>query len=316
MPSWAALDTDNSLYPRPPPFRSGIQLLKLDDTRACCACLDGGRTFYDPNLPKVVKTCTIYTLSRAYEAEIELQKCPSCPQTRRRYIGPETRELGLFNFNNSSLYSHELLEEYVSAFTLSETPFDPWAKHIGRRYTTDAGSLPFVEGKTFRAVWCAYARLLDLEGDMTCRRCGETPENIIWDGVTLAYAKRLVTKDLRPPTTVDDDAPLRPRRPCPNKQWLGFDNSARKRLHIWLQRGGLSPVKCTDDDEQERRKKEIAYEQQMLEFPIIVEFLRAVDSRLARLFVEHVGKTVANRKYSSFFDMASSLCFFMCISQY
>lgn len=149
--------------------------MQLEDTRACCACLDGGRTFYNPELPKVVKTCTIYTLTRAYKAEIELQKCPSCPHTRHRYIGPETRELGIFNFNNSSLYSHELLEEYVSAFTLSETPFDPWAKHIGRRYATDAGSVPFVEGKTFRAVWCAYARLLDLEGDMNT---SQTPSRI------------------------------------------------------------------------------------------------------------------------------------------
>lgn len=246
-------------------------------------------------------------MSRAYEAEIEVQKCPSCPQTRHRYIGPETRELGLFNFNNSSLYSHELLEEYVSAFTLSETPFDPWSKHIGRRYATDAGSVPFVEGKTFRAVWCAYARILDLEGDMSCRRCGESPENIIWDGVTLAYAKRFVTKELRPPTTVDDDAPVRPRRPCPNKQWLGCDNSARKRVHVWMERGGLSRAKSTDDDEQERKKKEIAYEQQKLEFPSLVEFLRSVDGCLGQLFAKHVGKPVADKRYSAFFNMASDV---------
>lgn len=204
------------------------------------------------------------------------------------------------------MYSHELLEEYVSAFTLSETPFDPWAKHIGRRYVTDAGSLPFVEGKTFRAVWCAYARVLDLEGDMSCRQCGESPENIIWDGVMLAYAKRFVTKDLRPPTTVDDDAPVCPRHPCPKKQWLGYDNSARKRVHVWMQRGGLSRAKpIDDDDEQEQKKKEIAYEQQMLEFPSIVEFLRSVDSCLGCLFVEYVGRPVADKKYTSFFNMAS-----------
>lgn len=304
-PQWAALDTDVDLYRRAPPLRDGIELLELHDSVSSCACLDGGRAFYDANLPKVVKECRVYTLTRAYKAKIELQKCPSCPKTRHRYIGLETREIGLLNYNNSSLYSHELLEEYTSAFTLSETPFNAWSKHIARRYGSDHNSLPFVEGKTFRAVWCAYARLLHLEGDMSCRRCGDCPETVIWDGVTLAYAKRFVTKSLKPPTTVDEDVPVRQRFPKGGKEWLGTDNAARKRLRLWIQRGGLKVTKLPDDDEQERRKKETAYEHQKLEFPALVEFLCAVDIHLGQLFECHMKKTVPDGKYKAFFGMVS-----------
>ncbi|KAJ3831676.1 hypothetical protein F5878DRAFT_647435 [Lentinula raphanica] len=188
-PVWCLISTDVELYEQPPPLRSVPSLLAL--TEGSCACIDGSRALYDQANPKIVRECTVYMLTRSYRTHIELQQCPQCPKSRRQYIGPETRLMGLFNFNNSSLFSHELLDEYTSAFTSSETPFDPWVVQVKRRYSLNNGEgARFVNGGLFREAWFAYARLMKLEGDKSCALCGENPENVIWDGVTLAYGKK------------------------------------------------------------------------------------------------------------------------------
>ncbi|KAJ7468522.1 hypothetical protein FB451DRAFT_1340257 [Mycena latifolia] len=52
----------------------------------------------------------------------------------------------------------------------------------------------------FRSAWFSYARLLYLEGDMQCARCGPSPENTIWDSVTLAFNRKHLLPSLEPPT--------------------------------------------------------------------------------------------------------------------
>jgi hypothetical protein len=156
---------------------------------------------------------------------IELQHCSSC---RRRFVGPDCRDLGLFNFNNHILFTHDLLEEYTSAYTTSETPFVAWVAVVSRRYQNHSSESRFVTEQMFRAVWFSYAKLLHLEGDMRCPQCGPSPENTIWDGVTLAFNRKHLLPTLQPPTVLHEDSILREKAHYLGCQQLLSDKALRK----------------------------------------------------------------------------------------
>ncbi|KAF9470050.1 hypothetical protein BDN70DRAFT_764742, partial [Pholiota conissans] len=140
----------------------------------------------------------------AIEAKIQVQKCPAC---KHRFIGPDCRSIGLFNWNNRALFTHDLLNDYTSQFTTSETPFASWVTVISRRYQSRNVAIPFVGDQLFRAVWFSFIRLVQLDDDMICPACGPNPEAVIVDGVTLAFNRRNLLSTLCPPTTTDNLSP-------------------------------------------------------------------------------------------------------------
>lgn len=157
----------------------------------------------------MLRSCTIYTLTGAIHSSIELQACPQCEPARRRFIGPDAREFGLFNYNNRILFTHDLLEEYISAYTISETPFTAFVTEVSRRYKNYESSDPFIGEEMFRAVWFAFVELIRLEDDMKCPTCGPSPDDVIWDGVTLAFSRKHLLSSLEPPTTLSPNSPVR-----------------------------------------------------------------------------------------------------------
>ncbi|KAH6905379.1 hypothetical protein BKA70DRAFT_1504505 [Coprinopsis sp. MPI-PUGE-AT-0042] len=196
-PIWAAICGDAQLYPPPPPFRWPIEEpFQLDDESSCPCPL--GRTFFSSTSPTTLRTCKVYTLDTLHIHQIKLQPCPTCPPQRRRSIGPDLRTQGLFNYNNSVLVSHQLLDEYTSAYTTSETPFTAWVTHIARRYSLSDAT--FMGEDLFRSVWFAYVSLQRFDNDMSCMHCGPSPQTVIWDGITLAYSRKHVLDSLQPPT--------------------------------------------------------------------------------------------------------------------
>ncbi|KAK7047773.1 hypothetical protein VNI00_006101 [Paramarasmius palmivorus] len=155
------------------------------------------------------------------------------------FVGPETRDIGIFNYNNNVLFTHELLDEYTSRFASSETPFSAFVQSIGRIY--EGRGSKFIGNDIFRAVWFAYVTLQVLERDMQCPRCGDMPETIIWDGVTLAFSKKHLKDYLKPPTNLEPQAAIRARRYLKHPQWVPLTNKGdkglRKMFVAWL-RGG------------------------------------------------------------------------------
>lgn len=204
-PRWVSLPNDRFLYPAPPPFHEIAPIVLRLNADSSCIC--GARYQLDEVTEE--RTCTVFGLTETYERKIQLQACRSCPTTRRRCVGPDCCELGVFNFNNRQLFTHELLDEYTSAYTSSETPFTAWVSVVSRRYETRHSALPFVSEQVFRSVWFSYVRLQAFENDMRCSKCGPTPEDTIWDGVTLAFSRKHLLPSLRPPTISDSNAPSR-----------------------------------------------------------------------------------------------------------
>jgi CxC4 like cysteine cluster associated with KDZ transposases len=119
---------------------------------------------YDVASNVMERPCTIYSLAEPLETLIQLQKCPNCPVARHRFIGPDARESGLFNYNNSILFTHKLLDEYTSSFTTSETPFVAWVSVVSRRYASNGHE--FVSNALFHSVWFAYVRIQLFNNDL------------------------------------------------------------------------------------------------------------------------------------------------------
>ncbi|KAF8869348.1 hypothetical protein BD779DRAFT_1614536 [Infundibulicybe gibba] len=176
-------------------MRSPPDLIRLD-TAAQGSCTCGARCTISGE--KITRPCTVYTLTRSYESHIELQICARCSSRHRQFIGGDLRELGLFNFNNRILMTHDLLDDYTASYTSSETPFVAWVGVVSRRYQRHASPKKFIPDSVFRAAWFAYSRLQWLVGDMECPTCGPTPEDTIWDGVTLSFSKKHLLPSLRP----------------------------------------------------------------------------------------------------------------------
>ena len=190
-PIWARISSDPIWEPLP--FFNIYQPLPLIrmDGASSCSCTTP-RPVYNPFLPIFTRECIVYSVEGCVKTSIQLQKCPAC---KHRYIGPDCRSYGLFNFNNRTLLTHQLLDDYTNQFTTSETPFIAWVTVTSRRYedTQASGQLPhipFINDCLFRAVWFSYIRLIRLESDMICPTCGPSPEAVIFDGVTLAFNKK------------------------------------------------------------------------------------------------------------------------------
>jgi Ni,Fe-hydrogenase III small subunit len=192
-----------------------------------------------------VRTCNVYTLLQLYTVDIEIQGCPVCPSNKRCFIGPDLTESGILNLNNSTLMSHELLHEYTSAYTLSETPFSAFVLQVSRRYE-DIGQV-FLGDDLFRSLWFGYAKLLALDNDMECPSCGPTPTDVIFDGVTLAYTQKQIRAGLSPPTlVVKDHCLIRDKvKRVPFQSFLPHNFSARQEALKLLDVS--SPITRQDD---------------------------------------------------------------------
>ena len=201
-PIWATLPTDAHLYERPVASFTVPDRIMLDaDGRCICGASrvpDNGTVF----LP-----CKVYGLTTVHTCEIELQPCNTCPRAYRRYVGPDGREKGIFNWNNKLLFTHDLLDDYTASFTSSETPFTAWMSVVQRRYIRYASPEPFVRrDDVFLAAWFAYSNVQAMDGDMSCPGCGPTPDNVIWDGVSLSFHRKHLLPTLRPPTVVNENS--------------------------------------------------------------------------------------------------------------
>ncbi|KAK1221151.1 hypothetical protein PQX77_016050 [Marasmius sp. AFHP31] len=274
-PQWATLPTDLPHYEQPDLSLELPRTIFLqEENRSLC----GLEAISIDGRERCIKQCTIYTLTGAVNRDIELVGCPNCPARKRCFIGPEPRNLGLFNFNNSVIFTHELLDEYTSQFTASETPFVAFVETINRIYS--GRGCTFVKEDLFRSVWFAYVSLQDFSHDMTCPKCGPEPETLIWDGVTLGFGRKHLLDSLKPPTHSYPSAPTRERR-YPIKPQLIPDTTRepiRRHLKRWAQQWRR---KSTDSGNKDVEEGEA--EGELVGFDVVLGRLMAVSPSMAAL---------------------------------
>lgn len=211
VPIWATLPADPALYPRPPPIRSSPIKISLDE-HSRCSC--GARKVNI--LPTAWSPCKVYSLLEVFTCEIETQVCPNgCSRGGYRFIGPDCSRIGLFNYNNRILFSHDLLNDYTLCYTTSETPFTAWVTTTQTRYMQFFPEAKFVSEEVFRAAWFSFASLQFFGDDMQCPVCGPEPSTVIFDGVSISFGRKHLTDTLKPPTLSDNYSPIRSCRPIP-----------------------------------------------------------------------------------------------------
>ncbi|KZW01030.1 hypothetical protein EXIGLDRAFT_574017, partial [Exidia glandulosa HHB12029] len=140
---------------------------------------------------------------------VTVRACATCPPVRRQDVGPDLGEYGVFNFNNTRLYSHELLNGFTNAMTAFEAPFHSYRTLVQRNYISNHSPRDFVTDNTWRTVWFSFTRVQDLQDSFQCLECGRDPNVVIFDGVTAGFGARYCTSSLRPPTMVEANGPKR-----------------------------------------------------------------------------------------------------------
>ena len=158
-----------------------------------------------------------------------------------------TRDSGVFNFNNQILFTHDLLDEYTSTYTSSETPFVGWVSMVSHQYTNNDSERPFIMEKMFRAVWFSYIQLQHPETVLQCHACGPMPQDTIWDGMILAFSQKHLLPSLQPPTILHKNS-LHRDEVCyySHMQWIPDQKlckSIRKVIH------GRSLILQLDDED-------------------------------------------------------------------
>ncbi|KAL0057799.1 hypothetical protein AAF712_015542 [Marasmius tenuissimus] len=306
-PAWAELPDDHPHYPGPTNSENPLSLIPLSaQNRSPC----GRKDCMVNDITKEVRTCTVYTLNQSYRAEIELLPCSACPPCKHCFVGPDPRDLGLFNFNNSVLFTHDILDEYTSQYTSSETLFVAFVETTTRRYERMGSK--FVKEDLFRSVWFAFVRIQDFSNDMTCKRCGQEPDCLIWDGVTLGFGRKHLTDSLRPPTYTDSLS-LQRQRGYPQKPQLLTDEAQLRRLIRRWVKNGKKGGKQREDHEmgsKDGRQPEDAWNMRE-EFRTIVGHLARVSKDLALLFSNALsGKAdlslVLRQAYMSLFEQIAA----------
>ncbi|KAG6810248.1 hypothetical protein H0H92_012733 [Tricholoma furcatifolium] len=322
-PIWAQLATDLPLpYARPPPLTTPPTLIRLEEDARCkCGASRNSET------PVVTNTCRIYTILGSFDTAIELQRCTQCTGGRHRFVGPDCCQVGLFNYNNRILLSHDLLDEYTMAYTSSETPFTAWISIAARRYKVHDSQNPFLGETVFRAAWFSYACLLALDGDFQCSRCGPVPHEPIFDGVVVAFSKRKILHSLCPPTTTHDDSDIRQSRLISDKAPIP---KAKLRKNVRLIVDGPPLIIAESDDQSDdendsdeeesgdeteepdstplRRMASKKVRQRMALIPSVVSELLKLDAALGALFKRHYydNRTSVPLPYKRFFMQMSS----------
>ncbi|RXW14644.1 hypothetical protein EST38_g11211 [Candolleomyces aberdarensis] len=212
---------------------------------------------------------------------------------RRRFIGPDLREVGLFNFNNSFIVSHELLDEYTMSYVTSETPFVAWCSVVAHRYLLSGSQ--FMSDGYFLPIWFSYAALLALNDDMCCLRCGTYPETTIWDGITLAFGKKHLAATLRPPTKTSPSASITRKnikhRP---RQQLIEDEGLRAQLRLAVQVPSIDGASKPPSHPQHVTKREVLDHVERIQW--VYQELDKVCKTLAALFQKAYGAVVYSER--------------------
>jgi CxC4 like cysteine cluster associated with KDZ transposases len=176
---------------------------RLGDT-ARCSCGNVDRC----DQPISVQDIYIYTRHGVLVEKIEVSYCIRCPK-KRGFLGPDLSDFSIFNWDNTIAFSHEILNEYTNQYTLSETPFRAYCESLARFYRTGGSVRSFLDPRTFQNAWFSFISLQKLSTvrPFSCIACGESPDLVIADGVSLSFRADRIKPELNPPThtTVNGD---------------------------------------------------------------------------------------------------------------
>ena len=195
-PAWCRLPTDAMASQKPPQNFPDVFLL---DNSPRCSC---GNSTYNSGAPVTTNPYVIYTPSTALQVAIQTVYCSECSNTHGR-IGPDLANYGILNWNNKIGFTHQVLNQYTSHLTRSETPFNAFYGTIQDEYLCNESPVTFCVNEIFESAWLAFVRLQKIESNMQCSLCGPHPKVVIADGISVSFPNHHRTDTLHPPTVSD-----------------------------------------------------------------------------------------------------------------
>ena len=142
-PAWCRLPTDTMASQKPPQDFPDLFLL---DNSSHCSC---GNSDYT-GVPVTTNPYIIYIPSTALRLEIQTVYCSDCSNTHGR-IGPDLGNYGVLNWNNKIGFTHQILNQYTSHLTRSETPFNAFYDTIQDEYLSNESPVTFCVNEIFES---------------------------------------------------------------------------------------------------------------------------------------------------------------------
>ena len=226
-PMWAQLPTDN-IVNKVLGTLPMVFAFPLDGT-ARCSC--GNREYNAEQDLIITSTFIVYGSTAATELAIQTVYCSACSNTHGR-IGPDLGEYGVLNWNNRFGFTHQLLNQYTSLLTHSETPFNAYYHTVEDEYLNNQSPISFCDDETFEHAWFLFIRLQQLQSSMRCSQCGDNPKVVIADGVSISFPGHHRTETLRPPT-VHNQAQAWVKLPPKTTKLTGFGGPKELRRKIY-----------------------------------------------------------------------------------
>jgi len=160
-PLWAQLPTDtviNKILAKVPyifPFTY--------DGTARCSC--GNSNYTEGTHPVITSRFVVYGSTMATEHAIQTIYCMACSNTHGN-IRPDLGNYGILNWNNGFGFTHQLLNQYTSLLTHSETPFNAYYHTVEDEYLNNQSPIAFCDDETFEHAWFGFVRLQQLQSSM------------------------------------------------------------------------------------------------------------------------------------------------------
>ena len=136
---------------------------------------------------------------------------------------------------------------------------------------------------------------------MRCPSCGPSPDNVIWDGVSLSFHRKHVLSSLRPPTTIHPTSPIRKSQYCTQTLIISGDLRRTMRNIILVQRSLETDTTGSntdailarpDDSEMSSVPADSVMEDKSDLVLLVIEThktLLGIDNALANLFYAEIG---------------------------
>lgn len=209
-PRWCSMPWEASYTTPKQTAHASISHFPLATARSarCCCSAPGSFTWDAGSVTESMitrRSATLFGLTGHRAVTIDLMRCSVCKHARR-HIGPDLGELGVFNWNNSMLFTHELLNAYTNAYTASETPFSAFCLTVQRTYIENSHDHKFCSDETFVRVWFAFVQLQELDSRMECPTCGPSPDIVVVDGISLGTHSSKLVATVQPPTVTDQSS--------------------------------------------------------------------------------------------------------------
>jgi len=152
VPVWLRLESEPELIH----FKKReLTFLDMVNEGTLLRCVNGHELVFSEDMDTVDTAAILYTTTDAFDFMLPAVPCVQCANTDgETYFccGPDMGNLGIFNYNNHSLFTHDLLYECLSRKLTTGEPLNSFCTITDRTYVENGSRFSFCGKATFSKV--------------------------------------------------------------------------------------------------------------------------------------------------------------------